>query len=531
MFRPGPSKPVGLFLGLLLAALATSCRVRPPTEFPEFVPGVAYTNSRTARVPWSVHIVRVDRANRDWEFRTTRTPGTTLGLSTLTDQIKSLNPELGTPLAAVNGDYYQMAGTTYAGDPRGLQLVDGELISTPIGGVSFWMDAAGQPHATNVVSQCTVTWPDGRTTIFGLDEGRKTNSAILYTSTVGKSTRTINGLELVLEPIDDTPWRPFHLGQTLTARVRDVRAAGNTSVEPGTMVLSLDRKLAVTLLPVFTGIVLKLSFESQPDLRGVRTAISGGPMLVRQGQRQKWQKDGADGPLPYEFSSMSERHPRTALGWNDRYFFLVGVDGRQTNLSLGMTLSELADYMIGLGCTEVMNLDGGGSATLWCNGQVRSKPSDKRSVALSKGDFTDLPALAARLEQQPDTVSQYLAEQFSYATRELLWVGSGCESNSPALEDALVEEMNKIIRGPSIYEAQRFLGVPLSEEIRKLLAQPPKKGEGFLRLNRLLLEAVYPTEIAKSLEPREREIANGLVVMRQTIARGKPEEGLAPSAN
>ena len=70
------------------------------------------------------------------------------------------------------------------------------------------------------------------------------------------------------------------------------------------------------------------------------------------------------------------RHPRTAFGWNKDYYFLVEVDGRQSNISVGMTFPELADYLVKIGCQEAMNLDGGGSATLWALGAVRNNPSE-----------------------------------------------------------------------------------------------------------------------------------------------------------
>ena len=105
-------------------------------------------------------------------------------------------------------------------------------------------------------------------------------------------------------------------------------------------------------------------------------------MLVRNGKRQRITKPSAES---YEFSSMMERHPRTAIGWNQGYFFLVEVDGRQKNLSVGMTLDELSAYLVKLGCEEAMNLDGGGSATLWYNGKVQNNPCDgqERPIANS----------------------------------------------------------------------------------------------------------------------------------------------------
>ena len=72
-----------------------------------------------------------------------------------------------------------------------------------------------------------------------------------------------------------------------------------------------------------------------------------------------------------------ERHPRTAIGWNERYFFLVEVDGRQRQLSVGMTLDELSSFLMNLGCDEAMNFDGGGSATLWYGGEVRNSPCER----------------------------------------------------------------------------------------------------------------------------------------------------------
>jgi exopolysaccharide biosynthesis protein len=41
-----------------------------------------------------------------------------------------------------------------------------------------------------------------------------------------------------------------------------------------------------------------------------------------------------------------------------------------------MTLEELGAYLASLGCTDAMNLDGGGSATLWAGGAIRNQPSD-----------------------------------------------------------------------------------------------------------------------------------------------------------
>ena len=67
-------------------------------------------------------------------------------------------------------------------------------------------------------------------------------------------------------------------------------------------------------------------------------------------------------------------HPIAAVGWNDQALFFVVVDGRQPRLSVGMTLPELASFLIELGCVQAMNLDGGGSAEVLVNGKIVNSP-------------------------------------------------------------------------------------------------------------------------------------------------------------
>jgi exopolysaccharide biosynthesis protein len=60
------------------------------------------------------------------------------------------------------------------------------------------------------------------------------------------------------------------------------------------------------------------------------------------------------------------RHPRTAVGVSDggRKLILVVVDGRKPERSVGLSLDELAELILQLGCDDALNLDGGGSSTL-----------------------------------------------------------------------------------------------------------------------------------------------------------------------
>jgi exopolysaccharide biosynthesis protein len=71
------------------------------------------------------------------------------------------------------------------------------------------------------------------------------------------------------------------------------------------------------------------------------------------------------------------RHPRTMIGL-DRHgmAWLVAVDGRQPDYSIGMTFAELQRVADRLDLTDALNLDGGGSTTMVVQGEVVNRPSD-----------------------------------------------------------------------------------------------------------------------------------------------------------
>src|SRR6266404_4340179 len=71
------------------------------------LPGLAYTNCRVADVPWSIHVVQVELTNAQYEIHSVHAGGMALGLDTLSDQVSLLNGGRGTPVAALNGDFYQ----------------------------------------------------------------------------------------------------------------------------------------------------------------------------------------------------------------------------------------------------------------------------------------------------------------------------------------------------------------------------------------------------------------------------------------
>lgn len=106
---------------------------------------------------------------------------------------------------------------------------------------------------------------------------------------------------------------------------------------------------------------------------GAWQVLSFGPTLIENGKVVVSEDD--------EVGKAKSSNPRTAIGFvNDLQYVFVVSDGR-TEESAGLSLSQLAEFMAELGVTDAYNLDGGGSSTIYFNGEVINQPtSNGRSI-------------------------------------------------------------------------------------------------------------------------------------------------------
>jgi hypothetical protein len=369
-----------LIVGVMKAGEPPSAAAGP---FQTLTCGLEYRHDVCKEGPLSIHVLRIHRSRRDWSLHTGLGQGTVYGLEPLDGIVARTAKSIARPvMAAINGDFFVIEPGPYQGDPRGLQIVNRELVSRPAGS-SLWVAASGELKIGRVASKLRVVWPDGKTvTPLGLNEARADDAAVLYTPTLGirpgetpsdpPGTRTKGGRELVLERVEGKALLPIQVGNTYAARVREVHNQGDTPLAPNQMILSLGPKIA-PMPQGQPGDVLQLVSETEPDLRGVQTALGAGRILVQ------------DGKLPNLGPADQPRHPRSLIGWNQQYLLFVVVDGRQPKLSIGMTYPEMAALAQQYGCTDAVEMDGGGSSTLWAMGKILNSPSDGKPRAIANG--------------------------------------------------------------------------------------------------------------------------------------------------
>ena len=103
--------------------------------------------------------------------------------------------------------------------------------------------------------------------------------------------------------------------------------------------------------------------------------LAAGPVLVDDGTAATY-AEGIEGWKSF----YDKRHPRSLVGKDaDGGVWMVVVDGRFPGEAEGMTIAELTDLATRLGLVEALNLDGGGSSTLWVLPEgVLNHPYDNR---------------------------------------------------------------------------------------------------------------------------------------------------------
>ena len=112
---------------------------------------------------------------------------------------------------------------------------------------------------------------------------------------------------------------------------------------------------------------------------GVWNTLSFGPALLENGEIVAG-IDDVEVDTNFGNHSIQGEQPRTAVGFIDaNHYVFVVVDGRSPGYSAGVTMTGLAEIMQGLGATTAYNIDGGGSSTMYFNGEVVNNP-------LGKGD-------------------------------------------------------------------------------------------------------------------------------------------------
>ncbi len=258
-------------------------------------------------------------------------------------------------IVAINGGFFK----PQTGVPLGTLMIDGKIYTGPIyDRVALGIFENGY-DVGRVQLNATVKGNNKTIKIDNINQPRILSSYILaYTRDWGSYA----------------PASPQYGVQLQIVGNKIVKASANPLFIPenGMVLVGPKDKLGA----LFGAKDVEINLTTNPKWENVKHIISGGPYLVKDGT--VFVDTSAQ-----RLNSIGGRNPRTAIGYTkDNDLILITADGREGS-SIGLTLTELANYMKSLGCVNAINLDGGGSTVMYVNGQIVNRPVQPGGIALS----------------------------------------------------------------------------------------------------------------------------------------------------
>jgi len=285
-------------------------------------------------------------------------------------------------IAAINAGFFRLDNSIFAGDAAGVLKIDGKLLSESRDN-RIALFIRNKPDRTEVNFFHLTTWNELMyknrscgSTITGINRQRGENDFILYTPEFHRTTLTNqDGLEIVFQNRKVT---------------QIIHGKGSAVIPPNGFVLSASGKYRDEVKECKIGTkIWELQFTSY-DTRDSGTSFlvtdfpritaftdaeditNGVPQLIKDGKIEiTWEQEKTTKAF------VETRHPRTAVAkLKDGKFLMITVDGR-SDASAGIGLEDLARLLLEFGAVDAMNLDGGGSTTMFLGGKVVNRPSDK----------------------------------------------------------------------------------------------------------------------------------------------------------
>lgn len=381
-----------------VCAAALPAALAPPAPFPlvtaasverePVAPGVSRATYRllTSAGPLVVSLVLADPAHGQVRL------GTVLARDRIVsddETVSSMARRTGA-VAGINGDYFDIDAS---GAPVGVLVRDGTLARSPSARAALTVTRGRAVRFETYRFAGTASSGVASVPISGLNVWPPEGGATLLTPAYGGTPPPAPGVVVErLEPLGANRYR----------------VAAVTTGPP----FAAENALRIAYGPAAQGFgplpdvgdVVTVTADTDPSLADVAAAIGGGPLLLQNGAP-------VDDPASPNYADRERRIPAAAAArFPDGTLALVVVDGRHPATSIGVNRAELIALLRGLGASDALLFDSGGSATLVARrpgdaeASVVNDPSDgvERRVADGLFVYSDAPlGPPARLVLRP----------------------------------------------------------------------------------------------------------------------------------
>ncbi len=408
------------------------------------------------------NVIRIDLTNEELELKVMTSPNGTSRLST----VKSMAEEHNTKVA-VNADFFNMqSGET---NMLGMVYQDGKLISTPSTDnfVSFVINEENEvlfdyfTFTGTLYAENTSLTEEASCELYQINKVPVTTGGITMITDAWGETVTVPEYTyaMICSPYDENEYEmtAFSWGGEAVA----IPEGGAVFIANYSVNAFLNSNFAL-------GDIIRVETSISPDVDAIKDASGGNTLIVK------------DGEICEFTSNITGKAQRTAMGLSPsgKTLVLVTIDGRMEDCA-GFTQTDLAEFMIALGCGEAINLDGGGSTTLVApdrysgNQTIKNTVSSQRKVSTAFGVISHAEAGEAAMGEgklskdtivlgdSVDITTVFYDEKYNNASIDLSKLEIYCSDKNAAVENNRITPSKKGVH--TIYA--EYEGIIIEKEV------------------------------------------------------------------
>ncbi len=299
-------------------------------------------------------------------------------------------------IVAINADFFN--GKTNKGNIIGMTIKDGEMLTSTY----------SENEVKDVLASFTLD--EDNNVLFDYFSNKITLKNLKNDEciSIGEINKWSSNYEYPV--LYTKEWGEYSLGSTSELVLTELVVSKNKVIEvrynqpaveipeDGFVVSTLGKTAEVISNSYKVGSKVELNIDVGFDIEKIKTAVSGGTLLVKNGE------------IPTFTHNITGSNPRTAVGVSKdgKTFYLITIDGRQAT-SIGVTQTEFAEILIEKGIYTAMNLDGGGSTTMVVKELGDTTPTIENSP--SDGSLRNVPnAIAIMNTEKSGKLDKLLVE-------------------------------------------------------------------------------------------------------------------------
>ena len=335
-------------------------------EYVQIGPGSFYKKIDIPEIPLSIDIIEIKLKDKYINIDLQKPDNSLYGKGTVSNIVKDEIEKDRRVVAAINSSFWESSRR-----PVGLFIDEGVMYNIN----NYRSSLIKTKHNKFIISKTNLnisfSFKRNKIKIDNVNDKGEEDKVVVYTSPF-KDEITLKENEIgIVVDIGNQKFTPTN--KVKGNIIKFLEPNQKITTDKNSVVLIGEKDSIIWLKEAPLNSKVKFYIRNSTFRDDIEFAVTGAPQIVKDGKNIY---QGIDEKISESFINTS--HPRTGCGIakNKKTIYLVVIDGRQPNFSIGVNLDEFAQLFMKLSSYNAINLDGGGSTTMVVGNQIMNSPSD-----------------------------------------------------------------------------------------------------------------------------------------------------------